>query len=474
MAKREWNDFGNAERVIDKYGEKVRWVRDEKGGHWAVYDGRKWESHGADTTVRQMVWDTLKYMPDDELSDYDTNPGANGARSMQEKFLDWAKKQHSARAINGCMTALSAHPTISAWPGEFDEHRHLMNFDNGTLDTDTLQWMDHDAQDMLTRCMPVAYNPDAKCDRWRKFLEETIEDPEIRHYLHKAIGYTLTGRSDEKMMLWLYGPANTGKSIVTQTLAKLFGQDYGVTANEGALRPKTGGSGPSPEIDSMKGKRYVAASETGHGEKLDEALIKRLTGRDTINSRTLYAKEGNWNPECVIWVASNQYPQPHGDDDAIWGRFRPIPFTVTFGPENPLRDARLQEKLDAELEGIAAWAVEGLRLYLSEGLPVPAGMTVAAEEFRSASDDVARFIAEAAETDRIRVADHARGSRTDLYNLYQVWAKSNGSGVKAAGRFYERLRSLGFEEHKTNGKRLVVGIDVVQTGWVGNPGSFYG
>lgn len=356
--KHAWNDFGNTERVIAKFGDRIKWVRDEKKGTFIIYDDRKWEAWGADTTVRGFVWETLKYMDEDEAGEYDDTPtvtqSGKPVPSERDRFLAWSKSQKSAGAVDSCMRILNAHPDLLAWPGEFNKERFLLNFENGTMDTNSMEFAEHDSADMQTRMLPFPYMPGEQCPTWIRFLEQSIPDAATREYLQKLVDYTLTGRSNEKILPWLVGPANTGKSIVVNALAKLFGQDYGVTANDNALRPKRG-NGASPEVNSMKGKRYVTTSETGHGATLDEALIKRLTGGDVQNSRGLYQNESNWNPECVIWVASNAFPQPHGDDDAIWGRFRPIEFTVVYGPDNPERDPRLGEKLAAELEGIASW-----------------------------------------------------------------------------------------------------------------------
>ncbi|MFI6440646.1 phage/plasmid primase, P4 family [Streptomyces sp. NPDC050759] len=474
--KYPWNDFGNAHRVLAKYGDRFKFVRDDTKGKFVAFDDRKWEWRGADTTLRAAVIDTFADMSDEAL-EYDgtrsTHSKGTEQPSERDKFLIWSRAQQSAGAVDACMRVLNGHTDMIMWPGDFDEHRHLINFDNGTLDTNTLQFFEHDPEDYITRVMAVAYKPDARCPRWCSFLEENVPDAATREYLQKVVGYTLTGRSNEKILMWLYGPANTGKSIIVNTLCKMFGDDYGLTANDGALRPRKGG-GPSPELNSMKGKRYVAASETGQGQELDEALVKRITGGDTQNSRGLYANESNWNPECVIWVASNQFPQPRGDDDAIWGRFRPVEFSVPYGPDNPARDPCLSEKLSAELEGIAAWAVEGLRMYLEEGLTdLPHLMVMAADRFREEADPVRRFVTEAEDAGKLKLKPEGRCSRSDLFALYQGWCKANGQGTYSARRFYERLAMVpGITDVKkrSNGKDFVVGLELLTVSWQATPG----
>lgn len=465
MIKQTWDDLGNVDRFIEDYGSVVRWVLDERDGRFMTFTGKKWEGHGADGTVKTMVYKMLYEHYQEEALLYEEGED-------RTKFEKWAKSQRSASILNSTFRALQAHPALTVYPEVFDKDKVLLNFQNGTLVTTTMEWMPaHDLEDMQTRVLPGRYLPGAPCPNWTAFLESTLPDADTRHYLHKLVGYSLTGRSDEKILPWLYGPSNTGKSVIINALSRLFGGEYGITANDGALRPRNGG-GPSNEIHSMMNKRFVSASETGQGQDLDEALIKRLTGGDNINSRKNYGFETNWKPECVIWVASNQYPRPKGDDDAIWERFRPILFETVFGPGN--RDLRMSDKLEKELDGITTWAVEGLRLYLEEGLDeLSLAIQFAMADFRRNSDDVARFIDEATDRGRLTVGPDAKATALDVHGLYASWAKESGTGVKSTRRFYDRLRTNGYDVKKSNGKMTIYGMDMVKTGFIGQP-TWYG
>ncbi|GHD04263.1 hypothetical protein GCM10010313_20340 [Streptomyces violarus] len=183
----------------------------------------------------------------------------------------------------------------------------------------------------------------------------------------------------------------------------------------------------------------------------------------------LYQNESNWDPECVIWVASNAFPQPRGDDDAIWGRFRPVEFTEVYGPDNPRRNPMLPQELEAELEGMAAWAVEGLRMYLRDGLgDVPHVMQMTATKFMENADQVRRFIFEAEEAGKINLTVDGQCVRTDLYKVYSEWAKVSGVGALGNRRFYERLASVpgvSRTDKMSSGKRYVSGLNLNTTSW---------
>ena len=101
----------------------------------------------------------------------------------------------------------------------------------------------------------------------------------------------------------------------------------------------------------------MSAVEAEAGKPLAEALVKQLTGGDTITARFLFKEFFDFKPQFKIWLAANHKPNISGSDHGIWRRIRLVPFTVTI-PEQE-RDPRLTQKLAEELPGILAWAVRG-------------------------------------------------------------------------------------------------------------------
>jgi putative DNA primase/helicase len=481
VTRRPMNDLGIVERFIDRQGSRIRYVRTKTGGHFTHWDHHRWSDHSSTTTVKGLLIDTILAMIEEE-----TPLWAAEDPKQLPAFQKWAGQQQSAAKISAIMRLLEQHPALSyqfnqydvLHEDDFDAHSNLLNFTNCTMDTRSTDWPIPTTRNLrgqyLTQALPIPFMRHAKatCPNWLSFLQDNIPDEATRDYFHRAVGYTLSGDANEKILMWLYGPANTGKSLIINTLTRLFGPHYGHTASEGALRPRgQHGGGPSPEIDNMRNKLFVAASETGHGQEIDEALVKRLTGGDEINSRPMYGHERRWRPRCVIWVASNQFPQPRGDDDAIWERFRPIEFNTVYGPNNPKRDIYLGDRLAAQWEmyGIGVWAVEGLENYRSEGLgPIPHVMQMSADRFREDADPVRRFMLEAQESGKITISESERCVRGTLFGLYQQWATAAGSHPYSNRRFYTRLAAVPGVldvDCKSNSQRYVRGVGVVSPTW---------
>jgi putative DNA primase/helicase len=100
-----------------------------------------------------------------------------------------------------------------------------------------------------------------------------------------------------------------------------------------------------------------------------------------------------------------------GTDDAIWWRIHLIPFTVQI-PEHK-RDPYLFQRLQGELSGILAWAVEGCREYLENGLEVPSQVRNATDAYKKEMDIIGDFIDERLESQA--------GTATEAAKLYAAY-----------------------------------------------------
>jgi hypothetical protein len=153
------------------------------------------------------------------------------------------------------------------------------------------------------------------------------------------------------------------------------------------------GSSGSPirnDLARLNGARFVSAVEIGMGKKLDEALVKQLTGGDQVTARFLYNEFFEYKPEFKLFIAANHKPDIQGVDHGIWRRIHLIPFDVTIPTEEIDRD--LPSKLRAELPGILAWAVQGCREWQEQGLNVPASISSATAAYRAEMDIIAEFL----------------------------------------------------------------------------------
>lgn len=136
-----------------------------------------------------------------------------------------------------------------------------------------------------------------------------------------------------------------------------------------------------------------------------------------------------------------------GTDNAIWRRIRLVPFDVTIHKAE--QDPTLPKKLEAELPGILAWAVEGCLQWQREGLNPPREVRAATGAYKSEMDVMAAFL-----VDECVIIDDAKVSATDLYAAYKRWCEQNGERPESQRRLSTMLTERGFGKSRSNGGRF--------------------
>jgi len=332
------------------------------------------------------------------------------------------------------LTLANSEPGIPVMPSDLDANPWTLNVLNGAINLRTGQLSKPRRQDLITKLAPVIYDPDAQCPLWERFLLEVMGgDQELVSFLQRAIGCTLTGDTSEQVIFILHGKGANGKSTLLETLRAMLGEDYTVQIRAESLMVKQGDTIPN-DIARLKGARLVNARETEEGKRLAEALVKEMTGGDTMTARFMRGEFFDFKPEFKLFLAANHKPTIRGTDLAIWRRIRLIPFDVTF-PEDK-QDKQLAKKLRRELPGILAWAVRGCQGWqVLGGLGTPAAVKTATEEYRSESDTLAAFLEECTVTE-----DNTETQAKPMYEAYKAWCEENGERYEKQTMFGRRIK----------------------------------
>ena len=250
----------------------------------------------------------------------------------------------------------------------------------------------------------------------------------------------LTGSTAEQCAFFFYVSGRQGKSPFIDVIRELFG-DYARNIQPETIMVRNNNAINS-DIARLKGARLVTTVEPNEGLKLNEGLLKQLTGGDIITARKLYAEEFEFKAEFKLWMATNHKPIIRGTDLGIWRRVHMIPFTVVI-PENEV-DRQLTEKLMEELDGIFVWALRGLAMYHREGLKMPHAVQQAVDEYKKEMDVVSRFLDECTEK---AFAESVKAS--DLYRIYTNWCSQYGEYQMSNNKFgkeisqrYERIKKM--------------------------------
>lgn len=442
---RPCTQLGNAERLIDQYGDRLRYCYDWKT--WLAWDGKRWRK---DNIGQVVAWAQQVVR--------NINREAAEAESAQQRraLRAWAGTCEKAAQIAAMIDL--ARPHVAVLPDQLDQSPWLLNVQNGTIDLRTGLLREHRQTDNLTKLIDVPYQVDATCPRWDEFLGQVLPDPDVRAFFQRAAGYSATGSARERKLIIPHGSGKNGKSVALQALKNVLGEYAATTPPELFMVQRSGGSNET-EIAALLGARFVFSSETNEGGNLAESVIKRLTGGESVSARFLYGNHFSFLPTFTPWLATNHRPVIRGSDHAIWDRIALLPFNVRVADGD--QDPDLGEKLQAEAPGILAWIVRGTQAWLAQGLGAPEAVKQATSAYRSEMDTLGTFIAERCVQD----SDPMTGWVTSgaLYSAYQQWCDDSGERALPKRTLGMRLVERGFQPGRAGSQqtRCWVGLRLI-------------
>lgn len=419
------SDLGNSRYLADRVRDRFLYLAEEK--EYVQWDGTCW--------VRDQ-----RFVLEHEFAEMCLERARIALEQGDAATHKWWIKCTNRSRMEAAIKGLRSEPGFTVTVDEMNKDRHLVNTENGIYNLKTHEFLPHDPRLLMTRKMGARYNPEATCPEFENFMERVLPDEGMRSYVQRALGYSLLGEADQRSLFLVCGPSGTGKSTLMATMELLFG-GYGVSAPSGTLRARgTESSSPSNDLHMLRGKRFVSTSETNEHTAYNEDLIKRLTGRDQIQSRELYQRFQSWSPQCTIWLATNHAPRFSSDDDAIWRRAKIVPFTTVLLGDGEVSDFA-HNVLAYELDGIFNWLLAGLRAYQEMGLLEPGSVQEAVHGVRLQADPVARFLEDKL-NDGLLIRDEVQQIRTaELYMMYADWAKQMGERPVGNRRFTMRVRA---------------------------------
>jgi putative DNA primase/helicase len=382
------NDTGNADRLIVRFGEDLRYCPAFR--KWVVWDGRRWAVDDKGAARRLAKRAMLDYLTEAGLAEDED----------QQKF---AYASLDARRIANLLTLAECELAIT--PDQFDTDPFLLNFMNGTMDLRTGTLAPHTRDHFITKLVHYNYDAKAECPVFLSFIARIMgnhpdaPEPELDRaermvdYLQRALGYSLTGTTEEKAVFVPFGSGNNGKTTLLSTFLNLL-EEYAVLLQVDTLMVRAESNNTQADLADLRGARFVMTSETEEGQRLAQGKLKRITqGMGKIKATRKYENPIEFRETHKLWMDTNSKPLIRAADDrATFNRLHPIPFTVTICDREI--DKALPLKLLAEAEGILAWAVAGAQKWRNVGLAKPPEVAVANEDWKVENDQLGRFIAE--------------------------------------------------------------------------------
>jgi len=435
------NDANYGEAIVNFFGDRIRFLSDEDV--WLVFENRKGWHRDTQGLLPHMVTEFAKDQIKKALQ-----------HLPKEKWGSFITAGNLSRVRNAIAVA-SHTPGVATTAEQVDSDPTLIGCQNGVLNLKTGEFSDFQKEHLVTRRLATAFDPAAKAPNFERFMEKVQPDPAMRRFLQRMAGYLLSGEIRDHALVFHYGTGANGKGTFLEHVLLTLWNDYGAKLTDSFVYVSKKATPPNLETAQLCGKRLALGEESQQGGKLNERLLKAISGGDRQKGRFHYLKFTEHQPTYKIQLVGNHLPRIQGTDDGIWRRFTVVHWSIQIPPGE--RDPKLKEKLKAELPGILNWCLEGYQSWDESGLNPPQSCLKATEAFREESDELMGFL-----TEETTPAEGSWIPKGELYQRYGSWADESGIKYRPSKNTLggELLRRGWKEDYKTvKGIRTRVWLD---------------
>lgn len=287
------------------------------------------------------------------------------------------------------------------------------NLANGVLKLDSLELEAHDPKYGFRSVLNHPFDPEAKCPRFDKFLDEiTCGNKEKANVLMEFAAYAFSGMPYVyHKALILTGEGANGKSTYLNVLKKLAGSQAYSSLMLNQLSQEY-------SLAFMVGKLFNIAEETPTRSLMDTSNFKNLTAGGGYMAREPYKKPIQVDNNTTKFImACNELPALNDFSGGIERRFLIVSFDATFMGRDA--DPFLDEKLESELPGIFNRVIEGYkRLIEQNGFTKLDSSDEHVREYMNSHNSAYKFYEEC-----VGVAKGRTISANDIFRAYVEWCK---------------------------------------------------
>lgn len=329
---------------------------------------------------------------------------------------------------------------------QFNADEDIICFKNGILHLSTGELTPHSPQHLVTIQIPCNYIPDlvwARDSKFRAFLSILTDNtPANEDLILEYIGAALSNVPGYKFKrcLWLYGPGNTGKSVLRELVVELLGTENVQSID---LRRLSGRFGAG----RIYGKRLVGSGDMASRDIAELDILKQLTGGDQLFAEDKGKDGFTFKYRGLLWFNANKLPQFGGDrGEHVFNRLMILPCNHVIPPEE--QDPDLLAKLLEERDTIVSQAITHLKQAIERGYKFTEGTMIQAsrQEYQQMNNSLVTFVRE-----YCTMTSKAETERASFNRVYFRWCHDNGLYPERQSDIKGTLKELGVETKKVQG-----------------------
>ena len=349
-----------------------------KNNAWYEYRNHRWHESDSGTALRkfistemhqmyvQKVIDCTHHMDQIDQADADWDK----SRKRTKKLCDTADLLKKTAWKRNIMTEAKELFFDKDFHSKLDQNPYLICFSNGVVDFKTKTHRRGQPDDYVSKCTNIEYKPFSDVQGTRtygqveKFMRELFPNVSLRDYMYQHLASCMLGTNQNQTFNVYKGAGSNGKSKLVELMSKVLGEYKGTVPFALLTQKRSSIGSTSSEIVQLMGVRYAVMQEPSKGDKINEGIMKEITGGDPIQGRALFKDTVTFLPQFKLVVCTNNDFEIESQDDGTWRRIRMVDFVSRFLDKPFEREDRYprsenphQFKIDKDLDNkFELWA----------------------------------------------------------------------------------------------------------------------
>jgi P4 family phage/plasmid primase-like protien len=163
-----------------------------------------------------------------------------------------------------------------------------------------------------------------------KMMRTIFPKQDVLEYMWQHLASSLLGKNINQTFTIYLGTGANGKSVLVNLMKHTLGDYHGIMPITTITEKRTSSGGTCSELAQLKGKRYAAIQEPTDGMRLNEGIMKEITGGDQMQVRELYETSSTFDPQFKLVLCCNNLLEIGDNGDGTWRRIRLVDFVSKF------------------------------------------------------------------------------------------------------------------------------------------------
>jgi len=414
-------DLGDAElfsRLYNLPEQRIVCSSTKKGFEFYYWNGELWKLDKGGY-MRTLICSQLsglyqRYINDlqdkiNQLDDDDANDKEKYIE-IKKEVIKRAQKCYTKKHSDNLIPLIASELFDGDFKSNLNSNKDIISCDNGVVElAHNGNLRSYRIDDYCTYKLSVEFPEDgvnidtSTIDSF--FNDIMLDDKKMVDYLQRFLGYSITGHTIEQKFVVFWGElGGNGKSVLIELLRHVLeeGKYYATLSGDSILKNKKSSPGAAtPHLLPLFGSRIAIVDESDKEVKLNEGMIKRVTGNKTYTVRPLFKEEFTFE-NCAQPILITNFRPNISNDPALHRRLILIPFEAEFkdrdcfdknNKNHKHKDPKKFEKLQSSAKELLMWLIKGAIDWYANGLgEFPDKIRNATERYKLESDELYNFL----------------------------------------------------------------------------------